>query len=481
MGGSKDGRAGRTRHGGRGLRTAALVVAATVAGLAFAPAAAAEIFWANTGTTSAIGSATLSGGSVNHTLIAADLPCGVAADGEYVYWANPVTDSIGRAELDGEDVDPTFITGADEPCGVAVDGEHIYWANSAEASETIGRATLDGSGVDQSFITGGAVPTGVAVNAEHIFWTNAGTPNSIGRANVDGTGVNQSFITDPASPIGIAVDRDHVYWTNGVIGSFSIGRADIDGGNEQQAFITEGVFVPSGVAVDGEHVYWTNFGANTVARAKLDGTDVDPEFITDADNPFGVAVAILSPPACSGVAVSSRHAEPVEIRLDCAGSGLKHAIASAAANGTLSNLRAARGTVTYTPRRGFFGQDGFTASAANSLGSDTAAVTIEVRPASNLFRLGKAKRKRKRGTARLPATVPGEGRLVLRGRAVRRSRASTARARTVRLRVKPRGRKLRRLEATGRARVRVKVTFRPVGGRERTLAKRVRLVKRRAG
>lgn len=59
---------------------------------------------------------------------------------------------------------------------------------------------------------------------------------------------------------------------------------------------------------------------------------------------------------------------------------------------------------------------------------------------------------------------------------MKRARATAAGATTVRLRVKPRGKKRARLGERGK--VKVKVTFRPVGGAPRTLAKRVRLVKR---
>jgi hypothetical protein len=49
----------------------------------------------------------------------------VAVDGGHVYWSNIDYDvdsgSIGRANLDGTGVEPSFITGADYPCGVAVD------------------------------------------------------------------------------------------------------------------------------------------------------------------------------------------------------------------------------------------------------------------------------------------------------------------------------------------------------------------------
>ena len=64
----------------------------------------------------------------------------MAVDGEHIYWANEHTGTIGRAKLNGEGPDQSFITGADEPFGVAVDGEHIYWGNLG--SDTIGRAKL---------------------------------------------------------------------------------------------------------------------------------------------------------------------------------------------------------------------------------------------------------------------------------------------------------------------------------------------------
>ena len=80
----------------------------------------------------------------------------MAVEGDYLYWTNDGTNTIGRASLNGSNVNQSFITGALSPLGVAADGNNIYWANSD--LNTIGRATLDDSGqligVDQSFITG---------------------------------------------------------------------------------------------------------------------------------------------------------------------------------------------------------------------------------------------------------------------------------------------------------------------------------------
>src|SRR5438067_13842256 len=90
----------------------------------------------------------------------------MAVDGSHVYWAN-FYGGIGRADLDGQNVNQSFITGYANPAGVAIDGSHIYWANVNSSS--IGRADLDGQNVNQSFITGFSVADGVAVEGSHVY------------------------------------------------------------------------------------------------------------------------------------------------------------------------------------------------------------------------------------------------------------------------------------------------------------------------
>jgi virginiamycin B lyase len=53
--------------------------------------------------------------------------------------------------------------GLSNPRGVAVYTGHIYWPNG-NVNGTIGRADLDGQNVNQSFITGAVTPEGVAVD-----------------------------------------------------------------------------------------------------------------------------------------------------------------------------------------------------------------------------------------------------------------------------------------------------------------------------
>ena len=55
----------------------------------------------------------------------------MAVDGQHIYWVNSLRGTIGRANLDGTDVDENFIIGAHLPAGVAVDGRHVYWTNDS--------------------------------------------------------------------------------------------------------------------------------------------------------------------------------------------------------------------------------------------------------------------------------------------------------------------------------------------------------------
>jgi hypothetical protein len=296
--------AGRTR-----LVAGVFAVAVTLA-LSLASGADAFVYWSTR--YDAIGRANLDGSGVNPSFInpvavgtgGPYTPTGVAVDGKHVYWSANLVNStghedwvLGRASLDGSSVASTFITGARFPTGVAVDGEHIYWADqNGGGSSAIGRASLDGSGVNQSFISGLNGPCGVAVDSAHVYWT---TGNAIDRANLDGTGVNESFITlnplnGPADTCGVAVDSKHIYWADTSHGV--IGRANLDSTGVDESFVS-GANGPCGVAVDSAHIYWaTDGGSGLIGRANLDGSGVDQGFIS-VTGAFmcGVAVDALLP------------------------------------------------------------------------------------------------------------------------------------------------------------------------------------------
>ena len=79
----------------------------------------------------------------------------------------------------------------------------------------------------------------------------------------------------------------HVYW--GSLNLNRVGRANPDGSGVEPNLVT-GAAEPWGVAVDGKHLYWANEQANTIGRSNLDGTDIEANFIPAAE-PTGLAVA----------------------------------------------------------------------------------------------------------------------------------------------------------------------------------------------
>jgi hypothetical protein len=139
------------------------------------------IYWANgfDAEEGSIGRAKLNGEEVLPEFVTgAAFPGGVAVNSEHIYWYNAAEKdlSIGRAEIDGGHPEQKFITptGPDAQAsgpGLAINSEYIYWTNHVEGG--IGRAKLDGEDVESTFIGGvehGFLPTiegplGIALSA----------------------------------------------------------------------------------------------------------------------------------------------------------------------------------------------------------------------------------------------------------------------------------------------------------------------------
>jgi virginiamycin B lyase len=86
--------------------------------------------------------------------------------GQFIYWSNWAAGTIGRARVNGTQVNQRFITGAFGPLGITVHGKYLYWSNWGSdpgTGHSIGRALLDGKSVQQRFITGAAAPAGITI------------------------------------------------------------------------------------------------------------------------------------------------------------------------------------------------------------------------------------------------------------------------------------------------------------------------------
>lgn len=139
-----------------------------------------HIYWtANALPPVGIGRANLNGAGVNQSFmpvlringVVTANTGGLAVAGGYIYWANDCCGTIGRANLDGSAVNLSFIAGAcgSTPMAITVADGYIYWANEGGnacegvVESSIGRANLDGTDVNQRFIVGTHVANAVTV------------------------------------------------------------------------------------------------------------------------------------------------------------------------------------------------------------------------------------------------------------------------------------------------------------------------------
>ena len=88
---------------------------------------------------------------------------------------------------------------------------------------------------------------------------------------------------------GLAVSAGHIYWAiDFPISSDDpvIARANLDGSGADESFINlrYGSYAGWGLAVNDSHIYWADYNGNTIGRARLDGSDVDPNHIIVGPN-----------------------------------------------------------------------------------------------------------------------------------------------------------------------------------------------------
>ncbi|MGH2960968.1 MAG: hypothetical protein ACRDL3_02060 [Solirubrobacterales bacterium] len=368
----------------------------------------------------------------------------------FIYWTNNahiVGPTIGRASNDGSGVDQTFIAGLNDPTGVAVDSRHVYWAN--RGTNTIGRANIDGSGVDKDFITvvGEENPFAVAISSSRIWWANLGTlgtsdDGSIARANLNGTGADFDHIPGAPQvniPCGTAVDSGFVYWTNGS-GSVNptIWRSPLGDPFPEQVVGDSGSFLSCWPSVGGSHIYWAN------ASSGIRRDDVDPDTPEPPED-------LLPVNAFGGTAV--------------------HASRLYWANN-------AEGTISRANLDGSSPDFAFITGADRPLG-----LAIDSRGPGggggcDDLTLGKAKKNKRKGTAKLTAEVGCAGTLEVGGKGVKPAEREAGGAGEVKLPVKAKGKKRKKLRQRGKAKVEVVVTFTPDGDDPVTVDKKVKLVKK---
>jgi hypothetical protein len=237
----------------------------------------------------------------------------LTAHGGFIYSLDHNKPAIGRMRADGTQIEPSFIPIDFASRNVAVNSSGIYWTRADFGQSTIARADLDGSDVNTSFIT---LPPkyesvgGIAASQTALYWSADDSEfggQVIGRANTDGSGVNLAFVSPPNVPESLAASDAHVYWVSQETG---IGRARSDGSEADPFFAPTSVigaepFGAFDLAVAGPYLFWGNYNFDTVGRMNLDGSGVNPNFINYSEDGDGL-IAIAADPLIRPIAVITK-------------------------------------------------------------------------------------------------------------------------------------------------------------------------------
>ena len=454
-----------------------------------------------------VGRANLDGTGVVQEWVAYPGPTGLATNATHLYvgmWGrtNGSLAQVGRT--DGTVNQINMLQTSKAPKGIAVHGQFVYWSNGSQLGSppfgpgtSYGRANLDGSGRVQDLITGVTKPDGIALNdirgTAAILTCSPARPIA-GNSATCTVSVADVDLGDRTTPTG-TVDLDasgsgQFSASSCALTEFRLGeaRCSVTYTPAQQGAET------LSVSYDGNDVLLSDVGQTTVTTAHTTSTAL-------ACTPLAT---LLSTTTCTVTVTDTRGgiAPTGAVNFDATGWGLfdpddRCTIAPAGASHSTC-------TVTYTPTEADpqVAMAAFVPNSPHTASNGQTALRVELPPAdpgpgqadppalpapivppaaapSNAFSFGALARNRGKGTARLRVRVPGAGSLVLTGPGVRRAAGRSQAAGTVTLAVRAKGKALRALRRSGKAKVRLRVTFTPDGGTAGSRTKTVTLQKRR--
>ena len=149
---------------------------------------------------------------------------------------------------------------------------------------------------------------GLAVDSQYLYYSTGSDSVAgqkfIGRAKLDGTEYNGDFIPLPVTLDGgnhLEVNSNYIYWTNY---PGSLKRADLNGSNITTLISSNRMET---FEIDSNYIYldhWNGSAPYKIARANLDGTGLDLNYIATGSQPTGIYADINSC-ASSGDSVSA--------------------------------------------------------------------------------------------------------------------------------------------------------------------------------
>jgi hypothetical protein len=412
-------------------------------------------------------------------------PIGVATDGAKVYVADPGNrriekfDSSGTWERAwGKDViqggEAGDLGGVFEVCTVAADCQ-------AGSSGALGGEFAGGD------------PTAVALDAAESLYVAQFNDHRIQKF-IEGTAPAVPTITDtdPDSPA-----NDNVPEVKGTTGAGSPTTVRIYENNSTctgtpDATGTVAQFTGSGITVNVPDNSTTDLRATTVNVAGDESACSAPlTYVEDSNSPPAPTITDTDPdspandndPEVKGTAEAGSTVK-VFSTSDCSGTPLATGSAStfsspgitvSVADNSTTNLRATAtdqaGNASPCSAPFTYVEDSSPPPGGGGEPSPTTGTCDDLT-------LGKAKRNKEKGTAKLTAQVPCAGSVEIAGKTVKGAEKQAPAAGEVKLPVKPKGKAKRKLNDDGKAKVRVEVIFTPTGGAPVAEDAKLKLVKK---
>ena len=172
----------------------------------------------------------------------------------------------------------------------------LYWTRkTSDRTGKVQRANLDGTNVELvKDLTN--VPHRIAIDTVNrkLYLTNSW--GKIQRLNFNGSNFQPNLITDLNSPSSLVLDAagGKLYWIEQTSDTtVKIQRANLNGSNVQ--LVKSLTRVPRDLAIDtvNDKLYLTNSWGK-IQRLNVDGSNFQPNLITDLDSPEGIALDVSS-------------------------------------------------------------------------------------------------------------------------------------------------------------------------------------------
>ncbi len=282
----------------RTISIAALVLAVGAA-LSSATARGQDIFVVNGGngtSNGTIGEYTLSGGTVNVSLVSGlSNPVGIAASGSNLFVTNYGNGTIGEYTMSGATVNATLVFGLNDPFGLVVSGSNLFVANG---NGTIGEYTTSGAVVNASLFSGLGTLEGLAVSGSDLFVVRypSGSANygTVGEYTTSGAVVNAAMISNYNYPYAVAVSGSNMFVTFPQTGS--IGEYTTSGAVVNVNFIAN-AYNPNVIAMSGSNLFVTNSADDLISEFTTSGALVNLSLVSGLSAPRGI---LLTAPPVSG-------------------------------------------------------------------------------------------------------------------------------------------------------------------------------------